>query len=206
MSDERNPSDAYPQQHYGEHPGRFEVDARVWNLETPYGIVRYVDGVYGSPTTGRVTVELAKPDARIVARLTIGFVPEELTRTLNDVGQNAATLRANLAQTKIWLAECCSFGGGLQECGDLVGTEAVPVGFIADGNWGANFEIDVDCKAVRARIDFATPGWRGTFFANAKWAAVAPISDRDWMHARERMQLLISPKHKAITFNVDMGT
>jgi hypothetical protein len=195
MSDERNPSNAYPGQHYGEHPGRFEVDARVWRDGDPLSLVEYITTGATTPAAGRVTVEAFKPDARINLRLTFGFVARDPdVDTLNGVTSNGNTLRVNLALTKLWLSGCDAFGGGLQECGDLVGTEAVPVTMISDGNWGQIYEVDVDCKAVRARIDFATPGVPGRFFAAAKWVAVCPISDRDWMHARERMQVLVRPK------------
>lgn len=207
MSDERDPSRAYPYQHYGEHPGQFEVDARVWREPNVVPLVEYVTGGPEIADAGRVTIEAFKPDARIDLRLTIGFVPRDPdVDTLDAVTANGNTLRTNLALSKLWLAECDSFGGGLAECGDLVGTEAVPVPLIADGNWGVIYEIDVDCKAVRARIDFATPGVPGRFYAGVKWVAIAPISDRDWMHARERMQTLVRPKSLTLRRNPLGGT
>jgi hypothetical protein len=188
MSDERKPADAYREQQFGQHADRFTTECRIWR-EPERAIFRYREaGDAGNP---RATVTVYKPDARTLLRLAFGFRPDA------DVSLNTShfghTVRQWLANTKIWLSECEDFGGGLRECGDLVGTEAVPVQLIADGNWGAIFEVDTDCKAVRARIDAGSPNEDGVLLVSAKWTGISEISDRDWGHARERMQVTISP-------------
>jgi len=194
MSDERNPGKAYADQHYGEHPGRFEVEARTWRESNVVSLVEYVGDRITAPNVGRVTLEAFKPDARVTLRLSIGFATRDTYELDDHTMWEGDLLRVTLARTKIWLSECDSIGGNLRECGDLVGTDTVPVQMISDGNWGEIYEVDVDCKAVRARIDFAPSGCAGWFYAAAKWVAVSPMSDRDWMHARERMQVINRPK------------
>lgn len=184
---ERNPAGAYRQQRPGEHPGRFETDAQVWRApNTPAELIQYVNAGRAEYTPV-VTIEATKPDARITLRLTIGFV-EVGDVDLEDVFDGRA-FADRLTDTLIWISECDEWNGGLREAGDLVGTRAVPVPMISRGNYGQIFEVDVDCKAVRARITCATPGAEGRFYVNAKWVAVSPMSDRDWQHARQRMQV-----------------
>lgn len=199
---ERNPSEAYPQQHYGNHPGRFEVDRRVWRLETPIPLLQYAGGLAPiADVATRVTVTAYKPDVRTILRLSVGFRADDVL-DLDNVTPNGLTVRANLARSLVWLSECDDFGGGLTECGDLVGTEAAPVQFIADGNWGAIWEVDVDCKAVRARFDFRSLAEPGRFFCNAKWVARGWMSDADWMAARERMQVVRQPQSLVLSCNL----
>ena len=175
----------------GEHPGRFELEARGWRARAPLLLAQHAADGQLAPASARVTVEAFKPDARVTLRLTVGYRPENAPEdSLDFVCPDAATVRTHLAGTQIWLAGCDEYGAGLRECEDLIGTEVAPVQMIADGNWGAIYEVDVDCKAVRARIDIAAPGIAGRWVANAKWVAMAPMSDRDWLHARERMQIL----------------
>jgi len=198
MSSERRPGVAYPQQQIGPHPGQFDVEAQVWH-EGPKEIVRYVENV-GTSQIGTATVEAFKPDARILLTLTIGFLPDRDCNLDTNIGPG--TLRAGLVRTVVWLAGCRDVGGVLREVENLVGTETVPAQMIQDGLWGVMYEVDVDVKAVRARIDFESPNMGGRFLAAAKWVAIAPISDRDWFRARERMQLLVRPKPRAIDFAV----
>ena len=189
---ERQPALGYRRQEPGDHAGRFEVESQVWRSRSPILLAQYGYQTGGLVDSCRVTVEAFKPDARVTLRLTIGFRPENglAEDSLDFVTPDTDTVRTNLADTKIWLAGCDEYGAGLRECEDLVGTEAVPIQMIRDGLWGAIYEVDVDCKAVRARIDVATPGIAGKWLANAKWCATGMMSDRDWLHARERMQMV----------------
>lgn len=195
MSDERNPHAGYRAQQPGEHPGQFEAEARVWHAPIRELAQVFYDIRLDYPHMGRVTIEATKPDARVILRLTIGFRPENGTEDdLNFVCTNGDKVREQIVDTVIWLAGCDSYGAGLRECEDLVGTEAVPIQMIRDGLWGVIYEVDVDVKAVRARVDFHESGLAGRWLATAKWVAVAPMSDRDWMHARERMELVVNPQ------------
>jgi hypothetical protein len=206
---ERNPYKGYREQQPGEHPGQFEADAQTWRVPVRQ-LVQYVDQYSGrDPTDGRVVVECTKPDARVNLRLTIGFRPEaDANHAWDDLDWmcfDMRRLRQHLTDTRIWLAECDSYGAGLRECGDLVGTQVAPVQMVADGNWGAIYEVDVDCKAVRARIDFYAMGVNGRWLATAKWVAVSMMSDRDWLHARERMQLTVNPQLGPLANNPGPG-
>lgn len=198
MSD-RDPRKGYRSQLPGEHPGQFETDAQVWRIPNPIQLVQYENRgaeVY-APV---VVVEATKPDARVVLRLTFAFVPENTYADvdLEDVF-DARAFADRLTDTVIWIAECDEVGGGLREMGDLVGTLGAPVPMISRGNWGQIFGVDVDCKAVRARITFATPGPEGRFYVNAKWVAISPMSDRDWQHARQRMEVIAATYPGTVT-------
>jgi hypothetical protein len=196
MSNERRPGDAYREQHFGGHAERFTTDSRIWR-EPEKAVFQYRVAPVFDPWNRRTSVTVFKPEARTRLRIAFGFRPLAaigLDDIPNPIGSPGVTLRQALATMRLWLAECEDFGGGLRECGDLVGTQAVPVQFIADGNWGAIFEIDVDCKAVRAQVDSGLPQGEGALLVSAKWTGDGDMSDRDWQHAREKMQITVAPK------------
>jgi hypothetical protein len=198
---ERNPSQGYLDQHFGEFPGLYEVGVRRYVLNPERQTV--VDVVYDLElsTSGTATVEISKPDARVTPELYVGFVPRDLDQTtvLETTVFDGRTVGQRLTDSRIWLSLIEDYGGGVREGEDIIGTKAAPEPLVTLGNWGAIYEVDLDCSGCRAQLSLVTPGVLGRWMCGARWTAREPMSDRDWEHARQNMNLVVQPrKHPGI--------
>jgi hypothetical protein len=194
--------DSYREVSGGNMPGAHETERRVW-WEGPKLIAQFTaDGQAGLerlPVAGtEIAIEAWKADARIAMRLDLGFAPDGDVRLTDNSLVNGEPaippvfLYDVLGRAQIWLAGCVDIGGALREAEDLVGTQAAYVRIVAQGLWGAIYEVDTDCRSVRGSIRLTVPGIPGRWLVRAKWTAIEPMSEQDWRKARERMQLIVS--------------
>lgn len=169
----------FPPHEVGQHCGRFE---RV-------RLVDAIDSLNFESYTASVRLEATCPDARLLLALSIYFAPDrpglEPTRTFHP-------------DTKIHLMSAVDTGGGLLPDEDLLGTRAVPVSLVSPGLWGIRYSPTEEVEAVIADLVLGGCGRSGdvvtgSWWAQAKWQAMRPMSEIEWRNAIALCRLTANP-------------
>lgn len=194
MSDFNDPRSQYNEYRNGEPGGRFETDART-SVHPMQTVVNVTDEGEAQPLHGLCTIDVSKPDPRLSVEFSLGYVPRDtdVNALVTDVTGNGQTVQQNLADSRVWLALLSDFGGGVVEDEDVVGTRAALVTFVSPGLWGVTWEVDLDVVGVRATVDLVSAGVFGRWMVGARWTALEPMSQRDWEHARQNMNCVVTP-------------
>jgi hypothetical protein len=187
------PGEDYARQQAGQPDGRFEADARLYQCPDLL-LVDVGDGRTG--TTATLVLEATKPDPRLSLEIQIGFNPigQHAGVATDSVTLDGDTVAQNLALSTVWLSLLGDFGSGIREIEDIIGTKAAPEQLVAAGLWGATYEVDVDVIGVRLALVLESPGVFGRWLAVARWTGSEEMSQRDWEHARQKMQLFRTPR------------
>lgn len=165
----------YPPHEVGDHYGvvRQEILAQI-------GAPGPVSGYY-------VSLWMSVPDARLMAVLSIVFEPD----VLDGLGA-LSTQTIHLMSTE----DC---GRDPVPVEDLIGTAAMPAPLISPGLRGFQYSPTEEVEGMRADLyldgPYSVEGNSGTgkWVAKARWQALEPMTEIEWVDAVAKMVLLVRP-------------
>jgi len=194
VSDPRVSPAPYPFGLLGAKDPKFEIGVHVPVVRRETLARVFSQG--STPSSAVAGLWMSVPDARLIATLELVYEPLKLA-SLGDI--SASTIH---------LAQTVDTKGSPAAAEDLLGTAAAPVAIAGPGLRALSYSPSEEVTGMRADLSLVAPVWSadnagdGEWVARARWQALYPMTEIEWVKAVGEMVLLVDGGVKTLTVAV----